>query len=114
MNAFYNGTTFLMRLALLLVTKWQVNGRENVPACGPMIIVSNHLSMIDPPLLAASIPHPIVYMAKENLFHHPYFGWAVGAYGAFPVKRDKVDRQAMRQAFDMLKKGKVLGLFPEG
>ena len=114
MNPFYNAMTFLMKLALLLVAKWQGKGREHVPPRGPIIIVSNHLSMIDPPLLAASIPHPIVYMAKEELSHHPYLGWAVGAYGAFTVKWERVDRQAMRRALDMLKQGKVLGLFPEG
>ena len=114
MNPFYNAMTFLMKLALLLVAKWQGKGREHVPPRGPIIIVSNHLSMIDPPLLAASIPHPIVYMAKEELSHHPYLGWAVGAYGAFTVKWERVDRQAMRRALGMLKQGKVLGLFLEG
>jgi len=53
-------------------------------------------------------------MAKEELFHHPYFGWVVGAYGAFPVKRNRLDRQALQQALSILKEGKVLGLFPEG
>lgn len=113
MLPFYTVSTGMMKLALVSLTCWRVNGKENVPRNGPLIVVSNHLSMVDPPLLSASVPRRIVFMAKGELF----YSWGRGfvrAFGAFPVHRGTLDREAIRQAMRVLENGQVLGMFPEG
>lgn len=109
---YYLGRGFV-RLVLPLLARWQIEGRENVPEKGPLIVVANHLHNFDPPILSASLPRPVVFMAKEELFGS-WWSWAVRAYGAFPVKRNGAHRQALRQARQVLEQGLVLGMFPEG
>lgn len=113
MSVFYRASTLLMKFLLLLFTRWKVEGKERVPREGPLIIVANHLHLVDPPLLSASIPRRIIFMAKEELFH--FWGTPIiKAFGAFPVKRGKANREAFAKAFAILNKGQVLGMFPEG
>lgn len=103
-----------MKALLLALVRWRVEGKKNVPRKGPLIVVSNHMTYVDPPLLGASVPRRIMFMAKEELFDFSLLGLVVRAYGAFPVRRSGVDRIALRRAFEVLKKGEVLGMFPEG
>lgn len=104
-----------MAVALRLLAHWEVVGLENVPARGPLILVANHNNIIDPPLLGASIPHrQVVFMAKKELFDRWYSGWLVRGYCAFPVRRGEPDREAFRQALGVLRRGLILGMFPEG
>jgi 1-acyl-sn-glycerol-3-phosphate acyltransferase len=114
MGIFYRVANLTMRTLLILLTRWRVEGRENVPKRGPLIIVSNHLSVIDPPLLGASVPRRVTFMAKQELFHSLFSRTVVGAYGAFPVRRGQLDRAAVRMALDALHHGLALGMFPEG
>lgn len=111
---FYYAGTALMKFLLLLLTRWQVKGKENIPARGPLIVVANHLSLVDPPLLSASIPRRIVFMAKEEAFRHPVEGPLARGWRAFPVRRERLDREALRQARQVLEEGLALGMFPEG
>lgn len=113
-SVFYAVATAMMRVALVMFTRWRVEGRRSVPASGAVIVVSNHLSLIDPPLLAASLPRRVVFMAKEEIFHSWIWGWSSRGYGAFPVRRGEPDRKALRQADETLKQGLALGMFPEG
>ncbi len=110
---FYSVATFLMKVALRMLSRWRVNFQGEVPRKGPLIIVANHLNMIDPPLLAASIPRRIVFMAKQELYSSPA-GVFIRLYGAFPIKRGEPDRRALRQAEAVLREGLALGMFPEG
>ncbi|HLI08922.1 MAG TPA: lysophospholipid acyltransferase family protein [Ktedonobacteraceae bacterium] len=101
------------RLAFFILARIEVRGRENMPAKGPFIVASNHLSWFDVPLVPAFMKRQPFTMAKEELFHSN-ISWLVRFMGGFPVKRGEADRQAIRAADELLKKGDVLFIFPEG
>ena len=113
MPFFYALCNLTMKGLLLLLSDWEVEGKENVPRSGPLIVVANHLNLPDPPLLTASIPRRIIFMAKEELFYSRG-GLFVRWFGAFPVRRGELDREAIRQAIKVLEEGLALGMFPEG
>jgi len=92
----------------------QVYGAENVPQHGPLVVVSNHASDFDPPILSCCIGRPVAYMAKEELFQIPVLKQAIRLYGAYPVKRGSADRTAIRAALASLEQGWAAGVFITG
>jgi 1-acyl-sn-glycerol-3-phosphate acyltransferase len=94
--------------------RWQVVDRENVPDTGSVLLVSNHISNLDPPLVGSGIDRKVRFMAKAELFQVSVLGWFLRKVGAFPVKRGAGDRNALRTVFKILDEGEVLGMFPEG
>ncbi len=112
---FYWGTQYPIRLILFIVARWSVHFVGRSPAKGPLIVVSNHLNFVDPPLLATALgkPRRVRFMAKVELFNGP-LGLIVKLYGAFPVRRFDADVAAMLAAERILRHGGALGMFPEG
>ncbi len=93
---------------------FKVNGKENVPKKGAYIICSNHLSNHDPIMLGVSLRRQIYYMAKAELFKNPIGGQIIRWLGAFPVQRGAGDGKAINEAEEVVKKGRLLGIFIEG
>lgn len=91
-----------------------VKGKNNIPEKGRFIVCSNHISMADPIVLALAQKRQIHFMAKQELFNNPFVSWVVRSLGAFPIKRGASDTTSINQAFDILEKERVLGIFPEG
>lgn len=91
-----------------------IYGIENVPQQGPLVIVSNHASDLDPPILSVSVRRPVAYMAKEELFEVPILKQIITLYGAYPVKRGSADRSAIRSAMNSLVEGWAAGIFLQG
>ena len=85
-----------------------------VPATGPVLIVSNHVSVLDPPLVGGSAPRPLFFMAKEELFRIPLLGRLIRALNARPVRRDGSDMRALKAALALLQEGRAILVFPEG
>ena len=96
-----------------IIFRLEIIGRENIPQKGPLVIASNHISLLDPPLVGTASSRPVNFMAKEELFV-PILGDIYKSLGAFPVKRGASDRNAIKNALSILRAGKVLGIFPEG
>ncbi|WP_009633741.1 lysophospholipid acyltransferase family protein [Synechocystis sp. PCC 7509] len=99
---------------LHLYLRGRVYGVENVPKQGSVVVVSNHASYFDPPLLSCAVGRPVAYMAKEELFKIPLLGKAIKLYGAYPVSRGTSDRAAIRAALQSLENGWATGVFLEG
>jgi len=111
---FYDVVRVIVRVLLLLFTDWQVRGRENILSEGAVIVVANHINLTDPPILGTSLDRKVVFMAKEELFRSPLTGYFIRGFGAFPVRRGQLDRTALRQADQVLARGRALVMFPEG
>jgi len=111
---FYYVSRAIVRTFFILLTRWQVRGRENVPSQGPLLIVSNHLNLTDPPLLGISLGRKVIFMAKEELFRSRFSSYFIRGFGAFPVRRGQLDKKALRQAQQVLAEGVALAMFPEG
>ncbi|MGV3263349.1 lysophospholipid acyltransferase family protein [Cytobacillus pseudoceanisediminis] len=96
------------------IYRFEVIGKENFPAEGGVLLCSNHIDNLDPPVVGINAPRPVYFMAKEELFNVPVLGKILPDLNAFPVKRGMSDREALRKGLGILKEGNVLGLFPEG
>lgn len=92
----------------------KIQGKENIPPKGGVILASNHLSYLDPIVISLLVSRRINFMAKRELFENPLFGCVISKLGAFPVRRERLDRETYQRALGLLKKGKILVLFPEG
>ena len=101
------------RFVFFLLLNIKITGRNNVPKQGPYIIASNHLAWTDIPLVPSYLSSQVIYLAKEELFEGKW-GWLIRFLGAIPVKRGEADRQLLRASDDLLKRGKILIIFPEG
>jgi 1-acyl-sn-glycerol-3-phosphate acyltransferase len=98
-----------------LVGLFRIEGLENVPREGPMVVCPNHFGTLDPPMVPAFLPRSDSWsMAKSEYFRKPLLRWLFKSYHAFPVVRHTADRGALRRSFDLLKAGHVVILYPEG
>ncbi|PXY23773.1 1-acyl-sn-glycerol-3-phosphate acyltransferase [Prauserella sp. PE36] len=91
----------------------RVHGAARVPRTGPVVLVANHSSMIEPQLIFGMLPRRSVFLVKEEMFSGPA-GWGLRRIGQVPVKRGVPDREALRTATGVLRDGGLVGVFPEG
>ncbi|MBN8190765.1 1-acyl-sn-glycerol-3-phosphate acyltransferase [Bacillus sp. NTK074B] len=104
----------LVKSILFPLYRIDVKGTEHFPKEGGVLLCTNHIDNLDPPVVGISAPRPVSFMAKEELFNVPVLGKLLPDLRAFPVKRGMSDREALRKGLQVLKEGDVLGLFPEG
>ena len=90
------------------------SGNALVPLQGPLVVVANHGSHLDPPFLGHALGRPVAFMAKAELFRIPILGDIIRACGAYPVKRGASDREAIRTATARLDEGWAIGVFLDG
>ena len=111
----YRGVRVLTLLLQALFIRARVTGVEHVPASGPLLVVSNHLSIADPVILFTICPRPLLFMAKEEIFRPLWFRIFLRLWGgAFPVRRGETDVRAVREALGRIRAGAALVVFPEG
>ena len=104
----------LMRSLFSLVMEMDVKGLEHFPDRGPVILAANHVTSFDVFHMQFSVPRPIFFMGKAELFKNPVMDVFLRNLSGFPVKRREKDQWAMRHAAKILQRGQTLGMFPEG
>ncbi|MFH1860118.1 MAG: (d)CMP kinase [bacterium] len=113
-NLFYYMVCFVLRLGYTKYLGFNIQGLENIPATGGVLLVCNHLSYLDPPAVAVSLPRQASYIARSSLFKIPLMGWLLKRLNAHPINRDGVDRNAFKKVMALLNNGKICLAFPEG
>lgn len=114
MRTFYEFCRFFTFWSSVLWFRARARGQHNIPAKGGALLVSNHQSFMDPPLVGSFLTRECYYMARDTLFRNPAFGRLIGLVNAFPVRRGEADVGAIKQTLRLLKQGQLVLMFPEG
>ena len=106
----------LGRLVSALLFDLHVEGADNLHDAErrPLILIANHFSWFDAPLLALHLPFQPAFLVATESFRNRFFGTLMLFFDCIPIWRGQVDRQALRNALQSLEQGKVVGIFPEG
>ena len=115
---FFGPGSWLTRLAMRFLGPLRYQGLERVPREGAFILVSNHISLLDPMIIGGTAGHLtgrlVHFMAKEEIRHWPLIGWLANQAGVYFVRRGESDRAAQRLSLDLLARGEPIAVFPEG
>lgn len=114
MTAMYRVCRFLARMAARLLFRATAEGAENVPATGPVVLVPNHASFLDPPLVGTSCRRQVRFMARSTLGHNRLFGWWMRQVGVVTIDREAPARATFGESIKLLEAGEVMAVFPEG
>ena|SRR5215217_3128114 len=101
------------RYTLRPAYKIRVHDVDRVPETGPLIVIANHSSMIEPQLIFGMLPRRSAFLVKESIFRGP-LGWFLRKLGQIPVRRGEADRKPLMTAVGVLNSDGVIGIFPEG
>ncbi len=110
----YHAARRACRVFCMVFFRVRVSGRENIPAKGAFVLVSNHQSYLDPMLCGAFLKRRLCFLARESLFSNWFFGRAISSVDVIPLKQDQADLRAVRKVISKLKAGRGVCLFPEG
>ena len=113
-RAFYSVMKTLAVGVMRAMFRLEARGTEHVPPRGPVLLVANHSSLLDPPIVGGACPRQLTFLAKAELFRVPGFGRLIHALNARPVRREGADAAALRVALRVLEQGGALLVFPEG
>jgi len=111
---FYSLVKAIAFVIFNFVFRIKVEGKEQIPVSGRLVLCSNHKSNWDPLILASVFPRKIAWMGKKELFENKLLKASLSWLGVFPVDRQVADISAVKTALRILKAEKVLGIFPEG
>lgn len=90
-----------------------IQGLDRVPRTGPVLLISNHSSMLEPPVIFGMLPRRSVFLVKEEMFTGAV-GWFLRRIGQVPVRRGEPDRAPLLTTAKLLREGGLVGVFPEG
>ena len=103
-----------LQLAAVLVYRVRYSGRRHIPSEGGVLVVSNHQSHLDPPLVGIGCPRLMNYLARDSLFRFAPFGRFIHSINAIPIDREGIGLAGIKEALKRLKRGEMVLIFPEG
>lgn len=92
----------------------RTEGSHHVPRTGPVLVVANHQSFLDPVPIGLAIPRRLIYLARKTLFRNPVFSRLIRSLNAVPIDQEGVGKEGIRTILNQLKLGKAVLVFPEG
>ncbi len=107
-------TRVLGRLILPIAFRIRIKGRDNFPAHGPLLVVGNHVSLMEAVLMAVYTPWQVETLGAADVPHEKLTDLSIKFFGFIPVNRGHFDRSALKKALDVLRQDGVIGIFPEG
>jgi 1-acyl-sn-glycerol-3-phosphate acyltransferase len=108
---------FLRRVVFLtgvLAYRVRCSGTENIPKTGGVLVISNHQSHFDPPLVGMGCPRRMNYLARDTLFGFAPFRWLIKSLDAIPIDREGLGLGGIKESLRRLKRGEMVVMFPEG
>jgi 1-acyl-sn-glycerol-3-phosphate acyltransferase len=113
-NLWYDANYWAMMSALTLGWSLRIEGRRNVPRRGPVLLLANHQSFLDPPIVGVASPRRVWFLARHTLFHPPALAALLRSYHGVPVNQDGMAREGLQAVLDLLKANEAVVVFPEG
>lgn len=105
----------LIRGAFAVLADFNIIGTENLPKEGPLLVIGNHFSFLDPVALIGTLPYPLEFIGGSQMPNAPgAVSWLARVYGVLPVRRGSISRDSLRASRKVLNDKGVLGIFPEG
>ena len=103
-----------LQIIAIVVYRIRYSGQENIPAEGGVLIVSNHQSHFDPPMVGIGSRRRMNFLARKTLFDFGPLGWIIGSVDAIPIDRDGLGLGGIKESLKRLKRGEMVLIFPEG
>jgi 1-acyl-sn-glycerol-3-phosphate acyltransferase len=103
-----------MQLVAVMAYRVRHTGLHNIPRTGGVLVISNHQSHFDPPLVGIACPRRMNYLARESLFRFGPFRWLIQSLDAIPIDREGIGLSGIKESLRRLKRGEMLLIFPEG
>lgn len=110
----YQFCKFWVRLFFLIFTRWHISGRQNIPMSGALLVVSNHMTFAEPPIIRILLKRESRFATKEDFFENRFIGKMMEIFGCFPVHQHRADIKAIRLMERYLSLGFAVTIFPEG
>ena len=104
----------LLQLMAVSVYRIRFTGRENIPAEGGVLVVCNHQSHFDPPIVGLGCPRRMTFVARNTLFRFRPFGRLLRSLKVIPIDREGMGLAGIKEALRHLKRGEAVVIFPEG
>lgn len=111
---YYSFLWSLNRLVITAIFGFRVYGAGNIPRTGPIVVVANHQSFFDPPIMGAAFKRHLYYIARSSLFRNPVFSAMIESLNALAISGNQSDTAAFKLCESHLKKGRIVLIYPEG
>ncbi len=113
-RCWYDSAKLVVRLGLVLAFRIRYTGVANAPSSGGLLVVSNHQSHLDPPLVGAGFPRRMNFLARETLFRFGPFARLIRSLNAIPINREGGGLSGVKETLRRLKRAEAVLVFPEG
>jgi 1-acyl-sn-glycerol-3-phosphate acyltransferase len=113
-RAWYETLRWGVLMIGVMAYRVRFSGTHNIPAEGGVLVISNHQSHFDPPLVGLGCARRMNYVARDSLFGFPPFRWLIKSLDAIPIDREGIGLSGIKESLKRLKRGEMVLIFPEG